>query len=89
MSSEKDNVVLGARQRRGGARLELMTPLFYGPLLPLTRIFFRNKPKIRPYIYAGVVSAAFVHGTYMLLKLPGTSDPHPKQGGGPPGLTLE
>eukprot|EP00056_Hartaetosiga_gracilis_P020704 m.20973 g.20973 ORF g.20973 m.20973 type:complete len:93 (+) comp8652_c0_seq2:167-445(+) len=88
-STSSVGAVVGAKQHRGGARIELMTPLFYAPLLPLTRIALRKQHKIRPFVYAGVVAAAFCHGTYMLLKLPGTSDPHPKQTGGPPGLKLE
>eukprot|EP01147_Barroeca_monosierra_P006552 gene6552-9393_t len=54
-------------RRRRSVPFKFLFPLIYAPALPLVRIAFRKKPVLRQRLFFGIIGAALVHGTYLLV----------------------
>ena len=53
--------------RKEGPDLALVAPLIYGPMLPIIRITFKNRPVLRDRLFFSCIGLATVHGFYVIL----------------------
>ena len=70
MSNPSDHQPSAAEQyyrQRRSVPFKFMVPLIYAPALPLVRIMFRKKPVLRQRLFFGIIGAAIMHGTYLLM----------------------
>ncbi|KAL6050836.1 hypothetical protein QOT17_003548 [Balamuthia mandrillaris] len=45
-----------------------MTPLIAAPTLPLVRIWLRDRPKARTWVFGGLVAFFLAHGAFLISK---------------------
>ncbi|EGD76982.1 hypothetical protein PTSG_07325 [Salpingoeca rosetta] len=57
----------GQVRRRRSVPFKFLVPLVYAPALPLVRIAFKKQPVLRQRLFFGLIGAAIMHGTYLLM----------------------
>lgn len=54
-------------ERRASSLRKFMVPLFYAPLLPLIRVSFRHRPKLRDKLFAAGIACGLIHAGYVMV----------------------